>query len=124
MVKSSFHFNTTLDNIGTENYESVEQKLNQLVMTPQRTKTYLNNILKDAKLVRNQLKGYKSHISKQISSGGLAEAEKQMEYQRTDNERVTLNQYIKHHKNKAKTIKGSGIRKKQRGGNVVFFLMM
>ena len=32
----------------------------------------------------------------------------------------TLNEYIKHYQNKIETIKGSG-RKKQKGGNVIFF---
>ena len=43
-----------------------------------------------------------------------------MENKRIDNAKVTLNAYIKH-ENKVKTIKGSGLRMKQRGGHVVFF---
>ena len=39
---------------------------------------------------------------------------------RVDNARVTLNEYIKHYENKIETMKGSG-RKKQKGGNVIFF---
>ena len=38
-----------------------------------------------------------------------------------DNARVTSNAYINYYENKVKTMKGSGIRKKQRGGNVVYF---
>ena len=38
-------------------------------MTPKRTKKYLYKITKDAKLVRKELKGYKSHITKQFNSG-------------------------------------------------------
>ena len=44
-----------------------------------------------------------------------------MQNQRKDDANAVLNQYIKHYQNKVKTIKGSGIRRKQRGGNVVFF---
>ena len=44
-----------------------------------------------------------------------------MENKRIDNARVTLNACIEHYENKVKTIKGFGIRKKQRGGNVIFF---
>ena len=43
---------------------------------------------------------------------------------RLDNARVTLNEYINYHKTKLNAIKGSGIkgrRRKQRGGNVMFF---
>ena len=44
-----------------------------------------------------------------------------MENKRIDNARVTLNAYINHYETKVKTMKGSGFRKKQKGGNVVFF---
>ena len=44
---------------------------------------------------------------------------KQQENKRIDNARSALNSYIKH-ENKIETIKGSG-RKKQKGGNVIFF---
>lgn len=44
--------NKILDDIGIENYESVEKVLNQPVMTPQRTTTYLNKIIKKANLRR------------------------------------------------------------------------
>ena len=44
-----------------------------------------------------------------------------MEKKRIDNARVTLKAYIEHYENKVKTMKGSGIREKQRGGNVIFF---
>ena len=44
-----------------------------------------------------------------------------MENKRIDNARLTLNAYIEHYENKVKTIKGFGILKKLRGGNVIFF---
>ena len=65
------------------------------------------------------MKGYKSHVTKQFKSGNITEAERQMENKRIDNVRVTLNAYINHYENKVKT--GSGLRKKQRGRNVIFF---
>ena len=89
-------------------------------MTQQKSKKYLNKIITDAKTKRNQLQGYKAAITKQFKSGSISEAARQVENKRIGNARVTLNAYIKH-KNKVKTMKGSGIRKKQRGGNVVFF---
>ena len=108
-----------LNDLGIQNYDSVEKVLNQQKMTQQKNKKYLNKIVNDAKTRRNQLKGYKSYVTK---SGEITEATRQMENKRIDNARVTLNAYINHYENKVKTIKGSGIRKKQRGGNVVFFL--
>ena len=113
--------NTILDDLSFENYESVEKKLNGPIMKPQRTKKYLNKIIKEANYRRSQLKGYKAHITKQFNSGDLTEAEKQMEHQRIDNARVTLNQYINHYKNKVKTIEGSRIKKVL---EMLCFLMM
>ena len=42
---------------------------------------------------------------------------------RLDDARAVLNEYIKHHKTKLQTMKGSGIkgRRRKRGGNVMFF---
>ena len=112
--------NETLNDLGLQNYDSVEKVLNQQEMTQRKNKKYLDKIVNDAKFKRNQLKGYKSHISKQYKSGEISEAVKQQEYKRIDNARVTLNAYIEHYENKIETMKGSGM-KKQKGGNVIFF---
>ena len=112
--------NEILNGIGLQNYDSVEKVLNQQEMTPKKTKTYLKKIINEAKTKRNQLKGYKSSISKQFNSGLISEAVKQQEYKRIDNAGKTLNAYIKHYENKIETMKGSGM-KKRKGGNVIFF---
>ena len=112
--------NEILDDLGLQNYDSVEKVLNQQEMTKQKNKKYLNKIINEAKAKRNQLKGYKSHITKQYKSGEISDAYRQMLNKRIDNARATLNEYIKHYENKIETIKGSG-RKKQKGGNVIFF---
>ena len=49
--------NDILDDMGVKNYEDVEKRINQPEMTDKKTITYLNKILKDAKLKKNQLKG-------------------------------------------------------------------
>ena len=74
-------------------------------MTPKRTEKCLNKILKDAKLVRNQLKGYKSAVTKQNNSGKISETQKQIKNRRINLANATLNQYIKYYENKAKTTK-------------------
>ena len=111
--------NIILDDLGLSNYDDIEKQLNQPEMTPQKIKRYIDKKLKDAELRRNQLKGHKTHISKEYSKGKIGEAQKTMEYKRIDNARVVLNQYIKHFENKVKMMKGSGLKK--RGGNIVFF---
>ena len=70
---------------------------------------------------RNQLKGFKSNVSNKYNSRMISEAEKQMLHKRIDNARGVLNEYINYYEKKSATMKGSGIRSKQRGGNVIFF---
>ena len=113
-----------LDDAGIKNYQNVDAILILPEMTPQKTRTYLKKIVNDADFRRNQLRGYKSNVTKKFNRGEISTAEMQERNKRIDNARVTLNEYIKHYKTKLKTIKGYGIRsrgKKQRGGNVMFF---
>ena len=111
--------NMILDDLELSNYDDIEKQLNQPEMTPKKSKKYVNKKLKDAEFRRNQLKGYKSNISKDYNKGKIGEAQKTMDYKRIDNASAVLNQYIKHYANKVKTMKGSGLKK--RGGNIVFF---
>ena len=114
----------TLEDIGIPDYENVELKLNQQEMTPQKTKTYLNKIIKDANFKRKQLNGFRANVTKKYKKGEISEADRQVMNKRISNARVTLNEYIKHYDTKLKTMKGSGIKgrgRRQRGGNVVFF---
>ena len=83
--------NEILGDLGLQNYDSVEKVLNQQEMTKQKNKKYLNKIINDAKTKRNQLKGYKTSITKQFNSGLISEAMKQQENKRIDNARNTLN---------------------------------
>ena len=83
---------------------------------------------------RQQLNGFKSHVTKQYDSGGISEVERQIRNKDLDNIRAVFNKYIKHYqtkidaiitpKIKSPGIIGTGIKgrgRKQRGGNVMFF---
>ena len=111
--------NMILDDLELSNYDDIEKQLNQPEMTPRKIKRYIDKKLKDAIKVRNQLKGRKSQASQAYNKGNLNEAEKTLVFKILDNERVVVNQYIKHYENKVKTMEGSGLKK--RGGNIVFF---
>ena len=111
--------NMILDELDLSNYDDIEKQLNQPEMTPRKIKRYIDKKLKDAIKVRNQLKGRKSQASQAYNKGNLNEAEKTQVFKILDNERVVVNQYIKHYANKVKTMEGSGL--KTRGGNIVFF---
>ena len=111
--------NMILDDLGLSNYDDIEKQLNQPEMTQRKIKKYVNKKLKEAEFKRNQLKGYKTQVSKDYNKGKISEAQKTLDYKRIDNARAVLNQYIKHYGNKVKMMKGSGLKK--RGGNIVFF---
>ena len=111
--------NMILDGLGLSNYDDIEKQINQPEMTKKRIERYVDKKLKDAKLKRHQLKGYKSQVSKACNKGKIGEAQKTLDYKRIDNARAVLNQYIEHYGNKVKMMKGSGLKK--RGGNIVFF---
>ena len=111
--------NMILDELELSNYDDIEKQINQPEMTQRKIKKYVNKKLKEAEFKRNQLKGYKTNVSKAYNKGKISEAQKTMDYKRIDNARAVLNQYIKHYENKVETIQGSGIKK--RGGNIVFF---
>ena len=116
--------NKILDDLNLANYEDIDDKLESQKITHKNKGLYLSKIIKDAKYRRNQLKVYKSSVSKKYNKGKISEAEKQVENKRIDDARIVLNEYIDNAEDGLKTIKGSGIRgrgRKQRGGNVMFF---
>ena len=91
-------------------------------MTSIKLKTYLRKkVIDEAKFKRKQLTGYKSQVTHAYNKGLIKEAERAMKNKQIDDARVVLNQYIKYYENKLKTIKGSGLRRKQRGAYVIFF---
>ena len=110
-----------LDGFNLPNYESVDKVFNQSMMTPRKTKNYLNRIIKNAAKERQKFNGSKSWVTKQYNKGIYLEAEKQELYKMTDNSRAVLTDYIDYYNTRLEMMKGSGIRKKQKGGNVMFF---
>ena len=93
-----------LDDLGITNNESVDKVLNQPEMTPQKTNYYLNKMIKDAGKERKKFGGYKANVTKKYNKGVISEADRQMMNKRLDDSRAVLNEYIKHHKTKLKTI--------------------
>ena len=96
--------NMILDELELSNYDDIEKQIIQPEMTPRKIKRYIDK---------------KSQASQAYNKGNLNEAEKTLVFKILDNERVVVNQYIKHYANKVKMMEGSGLKK--RGGNIVFF---
>ena len=118
-LKEEDSANIILDELDLSNYDDIEKQLERPEMPKSQIKPFLKKKLEKAVYKRNQLKGYKTHVSKEYNKGKIGEAEKSQEYKRIDNARAVLKQYIEYYGNKVKTMEGSGFKK--RGGNIVFF---
>ena len=111
--------NETLDELGLANYDDIEAQLKREDMTEKTRHSFLSKKIENAAKKRQQLPGYKTHITKQLNKGLISQSEAQFRRKIIDDARKVINDYINYNKNKLKSIKGSGLK---RGGNasVVF----
>lgn len=98
--------NERLDHYGLVNYE----KLQEIPSGEAREQMLSKNIDVATKRQR-QLRGYKTHITKQLSRGEIGEAEAQYRRKDIDDTRNILKDYITFNKNQLKVTKGSGLKK-------------
>ena len=112
--------NETLDELGLANYDDIEAQLEREDMTEKTRHSFLSKTIENAIKKRQQLPGYKTHITKQLNKGLISQSEAQFRRKVIDDARKVLNDYINFNKNKLKSIKGSGLKRKttKRGGNV------
>ena len=109
--------NQALDKLNIPNYDDVELRLTEKGMDDKKSKAYLKNILKNAKEKRQQLTGYSMNITKKLNSGSITEAEAQYQRKIIQDTRKVLTDYMNYHQQKLqklKSIKGSGLKKKQK----------
>ncbi|KAL9989355.1 hypothetical protein ACROYT_G003896 [Oculina patagonica] len=85
--------------------------------------TYLKSIIAQATHERNRLKGFKASNTKKLSAKKISAKEAKETGYQLDNSNKVLTAYINENNELLKTIqkKGSGIRRKHRGGYVMFF---
>ena len=112
--------NETLDELGLSNYDDIEAQLEREDMTEKTRHSFLSKKIENAVKKRQQLPGYKTHVTKQLNKGLISQSEAQFRRKVIDDARKVLNDYINFNKNKLKSIKGSGLKRKttKRGGNV------
>ena len=113
--------NQALDKLNIPNYNDVELRLTEKEMDNKKRKAYLNKILKNAKDQRLKLTGYSTNVTKKLNSGSITEAEAQYQRKVINDTRKVLTDYIDYNNQKLKNIKGSGLKKTKRGGQVQFF---
>ena len=113
--------NQALDKLNIPNYSDVELRLAQEEMDNKKRKAYLNKILKNAKDQRLKLNGYSTSVTKKLKSGSITEAEAQYQRKVIQDTRKVLTDFMNYNERKLKNIKGSGLRKTKRGGQIQFF---
>ena len=113
--------NETLDELGLTNYDDIEAQLKREDMTEKTRHSFLSKKIENALKKRQQLPGYKTHITKQLNKGLITQSEAQFRRKVIDDSRKVLNDYINFNKNKLKSFKGSGLKgkKTKRGGKAV-----
>ena len=114
--------NETLDEFNLANYEDVEMQLRRPDITEKARYTYLLKKIEAADEERRKFRGYKTQVTKQLNKGFISQAEAQLRRKELDNTRQVLNDYIKYHKGKLKSVKGSGLKSGSKSGSksVVF----
>ena len=113
--------NEVLDKLDLPNYDDVELRLTQEDMNDKNRKAYLNKIINDANFRRNQLKGHSAHVTLDLKKGSIDETEAQMRRKVIQDTRKVLTDYMKYNNQQLKNIKGSGLKKKRGGAQVMFF---
>ena len=101
-------------------YNTVDAALASSETSATQKKIFLEkSVIPDAIFRRNQLKGYKSSITKQFKKGEISQSFRDKQNTRIDRSFKVLNDYIKYYQQKS-TKMGSGLRRKK-GGSIRFF---
>ena len=113
--------NEVLDKLEIPNYKTVEAQLQQEEMNNKKRKAYLNKISDNAKKQRFKLTGYSTDVTKKLNKGLITEAEAQYKRKVIQDTRKVLTDYMKYNNQQLKKIKGTGLKKKRGGAQVMFF---
>ena len=113
--------NEVLDKLDLPNYDDVEGVIQQKEMNEKKRKDYLNKISDNAKKQRSKLTGYSTQITKNLKKGLISEAEAQYKRKVIQDTRKVLTDYMKYNNQQLKKIKGTGLKKKRGGAQVMFF---
>ena len=113
--------NELLEILNIQNYNMVDEILDSSDSATAKRNYLEKNILPEAIFRINQLKGHKSYFTKEFNKGRLTEEQKNFQHERIDRLFKVLREYISHYKQKARKMKGSGLRRRKKGGAVRFF---
>ena len=112
--------NKILDELDLPNYDDVDKRLAEPEMTATRQRSYLQKVLKDAETRRKTVTIRKSNATRAYKAGKISEEEKKLIHENVGNREKAIKDYRKHYESQLKNIKGSGLRRGQRGRGAYF----
>ena len=113
--------NKILDQLDLPNYDDVDKRLAEPEMTATRQRIYPQKVLNDAETRRKTVTVRKSNATKAYKAGKISEEEKNLIHENVGNREKAIRDYRKHYESQLKNIKGSGVRRGQRGRGAYFF---
>ena len=113
--------NKILDKLKIPNYNDVDNRLAEPEMTSVRKKNYLAKIIDDAEKQRQKITPIKSKATIDFNAGRISEQERDLIHENIGKIEREIKAYRKHYEAQLYNIKGSGLRRGQRGRGAYFF---
>ena len=113
--------NKILDQLDLPNYDDVDKRLGEPEMTATRQRRYLRKVLDDAETRRKTVTARKSNATRTYNAGKMTIEQKNLIHENVDKLEKEIRDYRKHYESKLYSIKGSGLRRGQRGRGAYFF---
>ena len=113
--------NKILDQLDLPNYDDVDKRLAEPEMTATRQRSYLQKVLKDAETRRKTVTVRKSNATRAYRAGKMTAEQKNLIHENVGRLEREIRDYRKHYESQLKNIKGSGLRRGQRGRGAYFF---
>ena len=113
--------NKILDQLDLPNYDDVDKRLAEPEMTATRQRIYLQKVLNDAETRRKTVTVRKSNATRAYNAGKMTAEQKNLIHENVGRLEREIKDYRKHYESQLKNIKGSGLRRGQRGRGAYFF---
>ena len=113
--------NKILDQLDLPNYYDVDKRLAEPEMTATRQRSYLQKVLKDAETRRKTVTIRKSNATRAYNAGKITAEQRNLIHENVGKLEKEIKDYRKHYESQLKNIKGSGLRRGQRGRGAYFF---
>ena len=113
--------NRILDQLDLPNYIDVDNRLAKPEMTATNQKNYLTGVISDAETRRKTVTARKSNATKAYKAGKITEKYRDLIHKNVGKQEQDIADYKRYLRSQLKSIKGSGLRRGQRGRGAYFF---